>query len=68
MATLAARPAAPAYDNATSTQAILADALGRILAGRPLPEHLRPAPTTRPRPVSIADGIAGILGGGSRRA
>ena len=65
MATLAARSAAPAYDRAPSAGAVLADCLGRIVTGRPLPEHLRPAPTTSPRPLTVEAGIARILLGGS---
>ena len=64
MATLTARTA-PAYDRSTSAQAVLADCLGRIITGRPLPEHLRPAPTTRPRPLTVEAGIARIMLGGA---
>ena len=65
MATLAARPAAPAYTPAPSAQAVLADCLGRIITGRPLPDHLQPASHVRACPPSIAAGIAGIVRGGT---
>lgn len=70
MPTLAARTAAPApvYDRATNAQAVLADCLGRIITGRPLPEHLRPASTVRPRPLTVEAGIARILRGGAPTA
>jgi hypothetical protein len=46
----------------TSTEAeILADALGRIITGRPLPEALRPTTYAGARPASVQDGLARIV-------
>jgi len=40
---------------------LLAEALGRILAGQPLPEELRPAVTAVSRPASVREGIERML-------
>lgn len=42
----------------------VAAALGCIVAGRPLPQHLRPVPVRPARPTSVQAGIERILRGG----
>lgn len=42
----------------------IAEAIGCIITGRPLPAHLRPAPVAVARPATVSDGIARILAGG----
>lgn len=39
----------------------IAEAIGCIITGRPLPEHLRPAPFVAARPATVEEGIARIL-------
>ena len=39
----------------------IAEAIGCIITGRPLPAHLRPQPFVTSRPASVSDGIARIL-------
>jgi hypothetical protein len=45
----------------------IAEAIGCIITGRPLPAHLRPQPFVASRPASVNEGIAGILGQAGRR-
>lgn len=47
---------------------LLADGLRCIVAGRPLPEALRPAPVALPAAATVHDGIARILAGPATRA
>lgn len=46
-------------------QGLIAECISSILAGRPLPEALRPYETAQRRPATVADGIGRILSGGS---
>ena len=39
----------------------IAEAIGCIITGRPLPAHLRPEPFAASRPASVEEGIARIL-------
>ena len=61
-------PAAPSYEPpaartsaAPSSQALIAEAIGCIVHGRPLPEPLRPRPFSAPRPATVQEGITRIL-------
>ena len=47
---------------------LLADGLRCIVAGRPLPEALRPAPVALPAAATVHEGIARILAGPAVRA
>jgi hypothetical protein len=49
----------------TGTDDVLADALGRIITGRPLPESLRPVAEPTAAPATVQEGIEWILGGPS---
>ena len=42
----------------------LAEALGCIISGRPLPVHLRPRPFEAPAVSSVSEGVGRILRGG----
>lgn len=42
----------------------LAEALGCIIAGRPLPAHLAPRPLDLPAVSSVSEGVGRILRGG----
>ena len=57
-----AAPMSAAHDVALS-QALIAEAIGCIIEGRALPEHLRPRAVAAPRPATVQEGIARILGG-----
>ena len=54
---------APSYSAAgASSQALIAEAISCIIAGRTFPEHLRPAAlAAAPRPRTVQEGIARIL-------
>ena len=54
----AVRPAATA-----SSHALIAEAIDCIIHGRAFPEHLRPRAFAPPRPATVQEGIARILGG-----
>ena len=49
-------------------EALLAEGLRCIVAGRPLPEALRPASAPFPAVASVAEGIARILAGPAARS
>ena len=51
------------FTPSSSTGSVLADALGRIITGRPLPEGLRPQAVVTAAPATVEEGIAGILAG-----
>lgn len=57
------RTSSPAitYEPGPSPAERIAEAIGCILEGRPLPEHLRPQPFTASRPATVEEGIARIL-------
>lgn len=59
------RSSSPAitYTPGTSKADEIALAIGCILAGRPLPAHLRPQPVAIARPASVSEGVARILTG-----
>ena len=46
-----------------SSQALITEAISCIIAGRAFPEHLRPRAFSAPRPATVQEGIARILGG-----
>ena len=50
-----------AYVPTTSAAAQIAEAIGCIITGRPLPVHLRPAPFVAAPAASVEEGIARIL-------
>ncbi len=52
---------ATSYTQPSTKAEILADALGRIITGRPLPESLRPTMYAPSAPASVADGIGRII-------
>lgn len=54
------------YTPGPERDAILADALGCIISGRPLPESLRSAPVDVARPSCVEDGIRRMLDGPPR--
>ena len=54
-----APPAAP------EKEALIAECIGRIITGRPLPEALRPQVPDVQRPETVEEGIARILAGGT---
>jgi hypothetical protein len=61
---ITAAPRALAPLSAPTTPAeILADALGRIITGRPLPPALRRVAAARPAPATAREGIERILAG-----
>ena len=67
--TLTPRATAPTvFVPSTGTADVLADALGRIITGRPLPESLRPAPAATAAPATVQEGIGWILDGQSARS
>ncbi len=51
-------PAAP-----VSREDALADAVARIITGRPLAEHLRPKPMPTLKPETVEQGLGWILAG-----
>ena len=51
------------YVPTTSAAEQIAEAIGAIITGRPLPAHLRPSPVGIAKPASVSEGIARILGG-----
>ena len=57
-----APPAAPPAAT-PSSQALIAEAIDCIVHGRAFPEHLRPCAFSAPRPATVQEGIARILGG-----
>jgi hypothetical protein len=59
------RTSSPAivYTPGPSKSEEIALAISCVLAGRPLPEHLRPQPIAVARPASVREGIARILAG-----
>jgi hypothetical protein len=63
----AIQSAQPAISYTPSTgrdrQALIAECISSILAGRPLPEGLRPHATPVSRPATVAEGIRRILSG-----
>ena len=64
MTTIATSAAAPTVYSPAPTKAdVLADALGRIITGRPLPEALRPVDVVTGAPATVQEGIARILTG-----
>ena len=56
-----------AYSQPASRAEILADALGRIITGRPLPAGLCPAPVVVAVTVTVEEGISRILTGAAGR-
>ena len=50
-----------AYVPPADRQALIAEAIGCIITGRPLPAHLAPQPVAIARPATVAEGIARIL-------
>ena len=59
------RPAAAAtYTPASDLDAVLAEAIGCIITGRPLPEFLRAPALESVRPASVEEGVRRILTGG----
>ena len=55
-------PIVSATDPLPPTKAeLIAEGIGAILAGRPYPEHLRPAEQQLSRPATVQDGIARII-------
>ena len=52
------------YSPAATVAEQIAEAIGCIITGRPLPAHLRPAPVAVSRPATVSEGIARILAGG----
>jgi hypothetical protein len=59
------RPAAATYTPATQIDAVLAEAIGCIITGRPLPEFLRAPAAESVRPASVEEGVRRILTGGT---
>ena len=59
------RPSNPAVTYAPGPSAAeqIAEAIGCILTGRPLPVYLQPQPVAIERPASVSEGIARILRG-----
>ena len=66
MTDLAARAAAPTVYAPASSSDVLADALGRIITGRPLPEALRPVEQVTTAPRTVEEGLSRILAGPAR--
>lgn len=59
------RAATPArYTPGPERAAVLADALGRIITGRPLPESLRPPELPCVQAATVEDGLRRTIGGG----
>lgn len=58
------RTSSPAitYVPRPTTAEEIAEAIGCIITGRPLPAHLRPQPFVPARPATVSEGIARILG------
>jgi hypothetical protein len=63
MATLATRLAAPSLTPPQSRDALTAECLLAILAGRPFPEGIAPHAHTAPTVATAREGIERILGG-----
>jgi hypothetical protein len=59
--TTTTRTSAATYTRPSTEAEILADALARIISGRPLPEALRPTTYVAAPVASVQDGIARIL-------
>lgn len=61
--TRTSRTSSPAirYVPGPSTAEQIAEAIGCIITGRPLPAHLRPEPFVTTRPATVAEGVARIL-------
>jgi hypothetical protein len=61
--TRTSRTSSPAmtYVPGPSTAEQVAEAIGCIISGRPLPEYLRPQPLVAMRPATVEEGIARIL-------
>ena len=58
-------PATTSSQDMQSSQELIAEAIGCIISGRPLPAHLRPTVLASSRPTTVQDGIARILAGTS---
>ena len=58
-----ARTSSPAiaYVPGPSAAEQIAEAIGCIITGRPLPVYLQPQPVAIPRPATVSEGIARIL-------
>jgi hypothetical protein len=52
------------YVPAASAAEQVAEAIGCIITGRPLPAHLSAAPVPVARPATVSEGISRILAGG----
>lgn len=50
------------YGPAASAAEQVAEAIGCIVSGRPLPAHFRPAPFAVSSPATVGEGIARVLG------
>ena len=59
------RPAAATYTPDSNVDAVLAEAIGCIITGRPLPEFLRAPAVESVRPASVEEGMRRILAGGA---
>ncbi len=64
-ATETRRQTAAPYTPPATRDEILAEAIGCIIAGRPLPEYLRAPQVVRARPATAEEGMRPILAGGA---
>ena len=62
-ATETRREPATTYAPPATRDEILADALGRIITGRPLPESLRAPQVRLTRPATVEEGVLRMLAG-----
>jgi hypothetical protein len=61
------RRATASYTRPTTREEIVAEAIGCIISGRPLPEYLRAPTLYRARPATVEEGCARILTGAAPR-
>ena len=60
--TVAPSPIAAALTPPQSRDALNAECIALMLAGKPLPEGIAPRPRAAPRPTSVREGVERILG------